>query len=411
MIIGGKLRSMWDPLVSTAAPQFWPPKPNRFWSLTLSPLRRFFLKRQFRIDEVIVEGAENLTGIPQTDGVLIAPNHSHDSDPHVMMDVARQLERRFYFMAAWQIFQTHSGIDGFVLQRMGAFSVDREGCDRRAMRTAMELLASNKNLVVFPEGEIYHTNARLTPLREGVAFMALSAQRDIIKAKAAAHVWIVPTAIRYRYVEDITAELEEAMDALEKRVAMKPANLPLHQRMIRFGDMMLTLKEKEKLGQSNEALGDLPTRLRALINTLLERNETLHLKGTHPEDSVPLRVKNLRRHLLETLYDENAAEDKQTDARAALDDVQLVMTLYSYPGDYVSEQPSIERMAETMEKFEEDILGAAQPKGKRQARVIFGEPMDLRPIVETGRTRSAATDLTGKLEAAIQQLMKTAQSG
>jgi hypothetical protein len=40
-------------------------------------------------------------------------------------------------MAAWQIFKGHRGIDGFVLQRMGAFSVDREGCDRRAMRQAI----------------------------------------------------------------------------------------------------------------------------------------------------------------------------------------------------------------------------------------------------------------------------------
>ena len=65
---------------------------------------------------------------------------------------------------------------------MGAFSVDREGCDRRAMRQAGELLTSGRWLVVFPEGEIYHTNERLTPLREGVAFMAITSQRDLEKS-------------------------------------------------------------------------------------------------------------------------------------------------------------------------------------------------------------------------------------
>ncbi len=326
-----------------------------------------------------------------------------------MINVGRQLGRRLYFMAAWQIFRTHGGIDGFVLQRMGAFSVDREGCDRRAMRTAMELLGSGKNLVVFPEGEIYHTNARLTPLREGVAFMALSAQRDLVKAKSSAHVWIVPTAIRYRYTQDITAKLDEAMQALEHRVALKPpAGMPLHQRMIRFGEMMLTVKEKEKLGHSHEADGDLPTRLRNFINDLLQRVETQHLKQTHPDDTVPVRVKNLRRHLLEEWCDQASDEPRRKQAQAALDDVQLVMTLYSYPGDYVSQSPTIERMAETMEKFEEDLYGTSKPKGKREARVIFGQPIDLRPTVEAGRNRSAATDLTATLESAIQSLMDAA---
>src|SRR5438105_9010838 len=114
-----------------------------------------------------------------SDGMLAAPNHSHDSDPHVMMEVGRQLRRPFYFMAAWQIFRMHWGIDGWVMQRMGAFSVDREGCDRRAMRQAVELLTTGQCLVIFPEGEIYRLNDRLTPLLEGVAFMALSAQRDL----------------------------------------------------------------------------------------------------------------------------------------------------------------------------------------------------------------------------------------
>src|SRR5437764_5494688 len=123
---------------------------------------------------------------------------------HVGLD---QLHRQLYFMAAWQVFLAHRGIDGWVMQRFGAFSVDREGCDRRAMRQATELLTSGQSLVVFPEGEIYHTNERLTPLREGVAFMAVSAQRDLEKQKSDAQVWVVPTAIRYKYDNDITADL------------------------------------------------------------------------------------------------------------------------------------------------------------------------------------------------------------
>ena len=50
-----------------------------------------------------------------------------------MIEVGRLLRRRLFFMAAWQLFKGHKGIDGWVMQRMGAFSVDREGADRRAI--------------------------------------------------------------------------------------------------------------------------------------------------------------------------------------------------------------------------------------------------------------------------------------
>src|SRR5262245_57033886 len=125
---------MWNPQTMELMPGFWPPRPNPFWRVALAPLRRFYLHKFYGITSVALVGSENLnTAIKPNDGVLIAPNHSHDSDPHVMMDVGRQLHRQLYFMAAWQVFLAHRGIDGFVMQRFGAFSVDREGCDRRAM--------------------------------------------------------------------------------------------------------------------------------------------------------------------------------------------------------------------------------------------------------------------------------------
>jgi hypothetical protein len=83
-----------------------------------------------------------------------------------------------------------------------------------------------------------------------------------------------------------------------------------------------------------------------------------------------------------------------------------VLQLYSYPGDYISEKPSVERMAETIEKFEEDVDGMARPKGQRRARVHFGQPIDLKQALGSGRPRTVAADVTTRLEEAIQQLMK-----
>ncbi len=418
---------MWQAIVDGAMPDFWPPRPSRFWDLALRPLRHWYLHRYYGIADVLIEGLEQLGRIQPGDGLLIAPNHSHDSDPHVMMEVSRRAGRRFYFMAAWQIFRPHRGIDGWLLQRMGAFSVDREGCDRRAVKQAIVLLRSGQTLVVFPEGEVYRLNERLTPLLEGVAFMALSAQRDLDKAAAepagnepagnapacnGARVWIVPAAIRYQFAagtNDVRPQLEAAIARIETRMMWNPPHgAALHERIIRVGELLLTIKEKERLGQSREREGDLPGRVGFFIEQLLSRQETRHLKKSPSAETVPLRVKALRRHLLDVWTGEHGQpSDAQTlrEAREALDDVQLVLQLYSYPGDYIAEKPSLERMAETIEKFEEDLTGSARPKGKRQARVILGEPVDLREAAAAGRPRVVATDVTDRLERAIQGLM------
>jgi len=186
---------MWNAIVDGAMPRFWPPRPNRFWNAALEPWRYWYLRRYYKIAEVAIDRPHEFgRQFAPGDGVLLAPNHSHDSDPHVMMQVGRRLGRQLHFMAAWQIFRPHWGLDGWILQRMGAFSVDREGCDRRALKQATEILTTGRSLVVFPEGEVYRLNDRLTPLLDGVAFMALSAQRELTKTSPGRRVWIVPTA-------------------------------------------------------------------------------------------------------------------------------------------------------------------------------------------------------------------------
>ena len=62
-------------------------------------------------------------------------------------------------------------------------------------------------------------------------------------------------------------------------------------------------------------------------------------------------------------------------------------------------------MAETVEKFEEDLYGFARTKGRRSATVRFGEPIDLKQHINGGRPRAVTAAVTQKLEEAIQALM------
>ncbi|MGH7135458.1 MAG: lysophospholipid acyltransferase family protein, partial [Pirellulales bacterium] len=387
---------MWNAIVDGAMPQFWPPRPSPFWRAALEPGRRWYLSRYYGIAEVAIDGLKDFCpNMSPGDGLLIAPNHSHDSDPHVMMEVGRRSGRQLYFMAAWQIFRPHWGFDGWALQRIGAFSVDREGCDRRAIHQATEILTTGRALVVFPEGEVYRLNDRLTPLLDGVAFMALSAQRELTKAGDGRKIWIVPTAIRYRYVDDIQGKLEAAVERLENHMRYKPPHgTPLADRILHYGELLLTIKEKEKFGRSFENEGDLAARIARLTEGLLERHERTYLDRSPSAETVALRVKALRRKLFELWTDETSDEETCRQAREALDDVQLALQAYSYPGNYLTENPCTERMAETIEKLEEDLDGYARPKGRRRARVVFGEPIDLSQVGRDGRPREIAARVT-----------------
>jgi 1-acyl-sn-glycerol-3-phosphate acyltransferase len=393
--------------IGDVMPRYWPPCPNRFWSICLRPLQGYLARTRWQIAEVVVERIESLAGFDPQDGVLIAPNHSHEGDAHVLCEVARRTGRRFYFMAAWEAFARHRGIDGWLLQRLGAFSVDREGCDRRALRQAIDLLSAGQWLVVFPEGEIHHLNERLKPLLEGVAFIVLTTQHRLEAAGSPARVWVVPAAIRYRFVGDVRPQLEAAIARLEKRLFWwkPPRDAPLHDRIVRFGEALLTLKEKEKLGRSREADGTLSERVSHLIEVLLRRHESAYQVKYPPDATVPLRVKALRRRLLDHWTDATADAQRRRAARDALDDVELVLQLYSYPGDYVTENPTPERMAETVEKFEEDVYGRARSLAPRRARILFGERMAIQQPGGTGRSPALLTGVTDRLEHTIQELM------
>ena len=77
------------------------------------------------------------------------------------------------------------------------------------------------------------------------------------------------------------------------------------------------------------------------------------------------------------------------------------------PGNYVSQRPTIERIAETLDKFEEDVLGVktATIRGARKATVTFGQPI---PVSGGREKRRGAATLTRLLEERVQALLDQA---
>ncbi len=380
-------------------PRWWPPHLHPFWVWLWRPLRKRMQHREQQLVEVEVRQLDHLRAARAAgQGILVTPNHSGHADAHVMYHAADQLGCPCYFLTAWQVFHQRTRLGQWILQSHGCFSVDREGSDLKAFRQATEILQQAPYpLVIFPEGEVYHINERVTPFREGAAAIALTAAR-----RAHRPVVCIPCGIKYRYLDDPTDNLIALMDRLEQEIFWRPRpDLPLPQRIYRFAEGAMALKELEFLGHT--CTGPLPQRTDALAHHILtqieQRYEVADGGGTIPE-----RVKQLRRHALEQLTPLPAGAAQRETYEHDLDDLFLVVQLFSYPGDYVRERPSIERMAETLDKFEEDVLGvySATIRGRRQATVAFGPPL---PLPAGRQGKGAAAQLSGQLEEEVQRLL------
>ena len=380
-------------------PKWWAPKLSPFWLRIWRPLRKRRQYHEQKLMEIEVRGLENIRGaLDAGNGVMINPNHSGHADAHIMYHAADELGMPFYFMSAWQVFYKQGFFGKLILQHHGCFSVDREGTDMKAFRQATSILQDKQNpMVIFPEGEVYHINERVTPFREGAAAIALTAAR-----RADRDVVCIPCGVKYQYLEDPTENMLALMDRLEQGIFWRPRReLALHERIYRFAEGAMALKELEHMGRTSA--GPLPERIDVLAKHVLDQLEEKHeLVGA--DKTIPERVKEIRRQVQNKLHEMSEDVLERGPLEHDLDDVFLVLQLFSYPGDYVKERPTIERMAETLDKFEEDVLGVytATIRGERKATVAFGEPI---PVTKDRKRKSAAQDLTAAMEAGVQAML------
>jgi len=353
-------------------------------------------------------GLEHLKAVVRRgDGVLITPNHPDFADPGVIFELSRRLGLPFCYMAAYQIFSGSAGLRRFILPRLGVFPVDREGADRAAYGAGLNILVKGRNpLVIFPEGEIYHLADRLTPFREGAAAMAVSAARK--RTGQGGTVWIVPAAIKYRFLDgyDPLPELHDLMTDLEARFTWSNTpSRPLLDRMYRYAEALLTLKELEYFDAPRH--GALKERIAGLRSHILDGMEHRRLGGLQ-KNPVPVRVKDLRRACLKALADPATDPEQRAILRQDLNHLFLAIQLFSYPGDYVRDCPTVERLAEILTKFEQDALGVnvPAPRSPRRAVVRLGEPIDVGVLCGPGgRTPGLTSTLTTELETRIQSLL------
>ena len=403
------------PLIVTESPyQFVPPHEGNLWPRMLAGFATRMIRKRYAITEVEIRDQDRLAELLRHGhGILLAPNHCRMSDPMALQSLSKSLKQPFFVMASSHLFRA-SKFTRFILRRIGAFSIYREGVDRQAIETAIDILAKGKRpLVMFPEGALSQANDRLNALMDGVSFVARSAARKIEKQNAGAdsirQVYIVPVAIRYLFQADIHEAVDPILTDIEKRLTWRPQpDRSLMERLLKVGEALLGLKETEYLGLP--AKGKISERLQKLIDAILVPLEQEWLNG-RTEISAINRVKELRKAVVPAMI-QNANNDgeksvplsqSELDRRwRQLQDMELAQALSLFPEDYVVSKPTVDRFLESVERIAESLSGEEQVHGPMKVVIRIGEPF----AVSAKRDRGADGDpVLNRLEACLASML------
>lgn len=387
-------------------PYTFRPPLRREWlrPLGLAINRRVHLLRKYNIRCIQDQGFEQVRSLcEEGHSVLLAPNHSDHSDPHVILELTSRHGLRPCFMGAREIFEV-SPLAGWALQSIGVFSVDRDGPDLSAIKTAIGLIEKGgEPLVIFPEGEIYHHHRRLDPLNEGVASILLKGASRLADGKKA---YLVPVGMRFCHDEKEAETFKDRLSKLEDRIGWIPKpNMSADDRILRLATGVLALKETEYLGIAGS--GGIQERLCQLCENLLA-----HVEARYPKDAraatPPERVRALRYRIRRRLLDA-ANPPSSAEREVLLDDLDRVFTAlqaHSYIGDYLTESPDTDRRAGMIMKLEEDLLGFPNYPVPRSANVTAGEPIPVSDMLLSGElSAKAALPLTEILERRLSGLL------
>ncbi|QTN33858.1 1-acyl-sn-glycerol-3-phosphate acyltransferase [Akkermansiaceae bacterium] len=355
-----------------------------------------------RIREISVSGEMDELEESRRNGdrLLFVINHPSHSDPQVLTEVHRRLGVDSCFMAAYDVFLRNK-FCAWSMQKMGNFSIDREGADRKAMAAAIKVLTDGERaLNIFPEGNVYLTNDRLTPFLDGAAFIALKAQ-----AATESAVKIVPLSLKFTHLTKPREAITERMLRLGAesghRFPSGSTSDPLGA-VLGLGRHILGGYLKKhglhgKLPADDPSLYDLLENFAA--NLVAETENGL---GIAVVEGAPLTARIAKaRAKIHQLRSDPAAQPHPEIAGLA-DRAILALRIHGYLTPYLTEHPTIDRYAETVERIAEDFHSRTMPRtGPRRAMAMIGAPMDVREQLGA-KSRDAIAALTKEMERRVQ---------
>ncbi|MCH7872896.1 MAG: hypothetical protein IID33_14470, partial [Planctomycetes bacterium] len=167
------------------------------------------------------------------------------------------------------------------------------------------------------------------------------------------------------------------------------------------------LRNLQHRGVEPPAADSLTALIQQSAESLIVRLEQKMSLKPRPRDSLVERIRRARRAIHDVRLDESRAQDHAAAVHWA-DEAMLALRIASYGGDYIESHPTIDRIAETIEKLSEDIYGrTCPPTATRHAFVHFCPPIDLDAYRESfaRKARIAVRALTAACEQSVQEAL------
>lgn len=388
--------------------EFVPPHRGNAWPNFIQWFRLYaiYLRRKEGVCEHELHGIEHFqNALGRNDGILLAPNHCRYADPLVLGWPAGAVGTHLHAIASWHLFN-RGALDSFAIQKMGAFSLNREGSDRKSLDTAIQILAdAERPLIVFPEGATYRTNDILKPLLDGVSFIARTAARRA--AKQDRDVVVLPTAIKYLCLDEVEVWATEQLSGMESHLgwAQRP-DLSLVDRTTNLAAGLLALKEVEYAAPPPS--GTLPERRDALIEHVLSHCEsrleitTVDGSGDAGAGDTGARARAIRSEIASRFFGDSVdpadAELRRLSAMA-----ETVLELRAYNDEYLTPgQVTDSRIVETIQRMQESVLGRADSSMRLKVIIEFDSPI---PVPVAKAPRGATDPMLVELEQRLNTML------
>jgi hypothetical protein len=188
-------------------------------------------------------------------------------------------------------------------------------------------------------------------------------------------------AVKYFFSGEIRQACDDVLSEIEHRLTWQPQrHLPLIERIVKVGSALLSLKEIEYLGHPQA--GTINERLQRLIDRLLGPLESEWFGKVQQGPAVP-RVRNLRSKILPDMVSGKISAQERIRRWQHLADIYLAQQLATYPPGYLV-RPSVDRVLEIIEKYEEDITDQARVHGNLKVILTIGDAIEVRPERQRG---------------------------
>jgi len=386
--------------------RFIGPYRGKFWCRVAKHVMPRHLRGGMGVPRWRFQGMEHIRdSLSKNAGILLACNHCRWADPVVMGMLGVDVRRYFYYVVSYHLFKQKRFI-GWWINRIGGYSILREGADRDAIRATVGILAAaDRPVVMFPEGTWFRQNDRIGPLQEGLGLIVRQAAKQTERP-----IVVHPAAIKYWLLGDPLPELERRVEKLEQGLGWRSRRgQDLAQRIVHVGNALLTIKEIERFGQAQA--GTLDERVQRLAAVLIADMEKTHLGKIYEGWNLE-RVRRLRLWLVRKLIEVRNDGEGRRATREALDLLLFCENLSAQSHEYLMERPSLERMAETVQRIEETMTDQMEePVAPLGAAVAVGPALDVRSFAAEKRSARAGGDplldaLAGEMKGLLRRLLE-----